>query len=83
MSQYVIVIKLNASNKCVPINPKSQDHSQICIVNAQQRGMSSSFKCVTRFFNCIISFRIDLYFGLENYILAKAINTTSIYRLWL
>lgn len=58
-------MKLNASNKCLPINPKSQNHFHYSIVNAQQKRMSSSFKCVTRFFNCLITFRIDPYFGFK------------------
>lgn len=64
-------MKLNASNKCVPINPKSQNHFQYCNVNAQQKRMSSSFKCVTRSFNRLISFRIDLYFGFKKLYFSK------------
>lgn len=83
MYQYFIVMKLNAWNKCVPTNTKSQNHFQYCIVNAQQKRMSSSFKCITSFLT--VSFRLGLIhiFDSKNYILAKTIITTAIYRLWL
>lgn len=62
MSQYFIVMKLNASNKCVPIHPKSQDHFHYSIVNAQQKCMPSSFKCVF----LTVSFRLGLIHILDS-----------------